>query len=327
MHPAINFLPLRLRLTRNRPRVVFTFHDLRIPYLFPKAGIVRRWVTLFPGRWSDAVIATDEEDYEQLAQALGPLQSRLRCIPIGSNIHPQPPPGYDRHVWRRGLGVTENELLLCYFGFLNESKGGETLIRSLSVLRRRGYAVKLLMVGGQVGDSDPSNVIYFEQVKSLGQELDLTDWILWTGYTEPEMVSANLIAADVCVLPYRDGASYRRGSLMAALAHGLPIVSTKSRPTAGETMPRPTAGETSPRPATRTLVNGENIVLVPVDDPHAIADEVGRLLSDPERRTKLSDGALDLAKSFTWDRIASQTARLYTESRHLTGDTEEVRLD
>ena len=329
MHPAVNFLPLRLRLTRNRPRVVFTFHDLRVPYLFPKAGMVRRWVTLFPGRWSDAVIATNEEDYEQLKLALGQVQDGLRCIPIGSNIHPQLPPGYDRRVWRQGLGVAENEVLLCYFGFLNESKGGETLFRSLSELRRRGYPAKLLMIGGQVGDSDPTNVAYFERVKSLSQELDLTDWILWTGFTKAELVSANFMAADVCVLPYRDGISFRRGSFMAALAHGLPIVSTRARQNAGgtlpcqthgETAPRQNAGETSPRLATRTLVDGANILLVPMDDPEAIAEAVGRLISNPELCTRLSHGALDLAKSFTWDHIASQTASLYAESHHLSGE-------
>ena len=39
-------------------------------------------------------------------------------------------------------------------------------------------------------------------------------------------MTANLLAADCAVLPYREGASLRHGSLMAALAHGLPIVST-----------------------------------------------------------------------------------------------------
>ncbi|MBK9234160.1 MAG: hypothetical protein IPO15_25800 [Anaerolineae bacterium] len=43
LHPAVNLLPgwLRLRLGRRRPRLITTFHDLKFPYLFPKAGPLR----------------------------------------------------------------------------------------------------------------------------------------------------------------------------------------------------------------------------------------------------------------------------------------------
>lgn len=293
MHPAINFLPLRLRLSGTRPRVLVTFHDLRVPYLLPKAETLRRWVTLSLARWSDAAIATNIEDHQQLQKARLPKSPNL--IPIGSNIRPQPPPGFDRAAWRSRLGVGENETLLCYFGFLNESKGGETLFRTLAELIHRGRRVKLLMIGGQVGDSDPTNVQYFEHVRALGDDLGLGPLIEWTGYTPPDQVSANFLAADICVLPYRDGVSYRRGTLMAAIAHGMPIISTWPR------VPIP------------TLADGENILLVASDDAFATADAVERLMSNPELRTRLALGAQGLAESFAWDRIAARTARLYRE--------------
>ena len=66
MHPAINLLPLRVRWWSNRPRVVVTFHDLRVPYLFPKAGATRSWANLQLARWSDAAIVTNQEDRRQL---------------------------------------------------------------------------------------------------------------------------------------------------------------------------------------------------------------------------------------------------------------------
>jgi glycosyltransferase involved in cell wall biosynthesis len=298
MHPAINFLPLRLRLNKDRPRVLVTFHDLRVPYLFPKAGAARHWVNLMLARCSDATIATNVEDYQQLQHAHSVIVNKvknLHLIPIGSNIHPQPPSGYERSAWRSHLGVAENEVLLCYFGFLNESKGGETLFRSLADLVHRGHRVKLLMIGGQVGDSDPTNLACFERVQALSTELSLTDLVLWTGYAPPDQVSASFLASDICVLPYRDGVSYRRGTFMAALAHGLAIVTTQ------------------PRVAITTLVDGEHILLVPPDDAVATADAVENLISTPELRTRLAHGALDLAQNFTWDSIAAKTAQLYRE--------------
>jgi len=134
MHPAINFLPLRLRthwkssLLKQRPGVVVTFHDLKVPYLFPKAGRVRLWVVLALARWSDAVIATNAEDLETLLQYLisniqYPTSPAPYLIPIGSNIKPTPPADYDRNAWRARWGVGSEDILLSYFGFLNESKG------------------------------------------------------------------------------------------------------------------------------------------------------------------------------------------------------------
>ncbi|HID86255.1 MAG TPA: glycosyltransferase [Anaerolineae bacterium] len=295
MHPAINFLPLRLRLTPDRPRTVVTFHDLKVPYLFPKAGRIRWWVVLALARWSDAVIVTNKEDLSKLSSY--PLTPNPYLVPIGSNIAPQPPADYDRDAWRTRWGVGPEETLLSYFGFLNESKGGETLIRALGRLVREGHPVRLLMVGGQVGDSDPTNVVYLERVRALIEELGLTDRVSWTGYTPQAEVSANLLASDLCVLPYRDGASFRRGSFMAALAHGLPIVTTEPRTQGRE-----------PR-----LVDGENVALVPPDDPAALAGAIARLMAAPHLRRRLGEGARALARFFSWDRIARQTLQLYQE--------------
>jgi len=305
MHPAINFLPLRLRTsTGTRPRTVVTFHDLKVPYLFPKAGSLRWWVNLALARWSDAVIATNAEDFAGLS-TYSFIRS-LSLIPIGSNISPEPPADYEREGWRAHWGVKPDDLLLSYFGFLNESKGAETLVRALGRLVQRGYNtasnlqspisnLQLMMVGGKVGSSDPTNVAYLKRIEGLIEELGLTDRVLWTGYTPQPEVSANLLASDICVLPYRDGASFRRGSFMAALAHGLPIVSTR------------------PRVDVPELRHGENILLVPPDAPVALAEAIARLAEDARLRRRLGEGAARLAQSFTWEKITEKTKALYEE--------------
>ena len=71
----------------------------------------------------------------------------------------------------------------------------------------------------------------------------------------------------------RDGISFRRGSLHAALAHGCPIVST------------------NPSVLLPELVEGENILLVPPDDPQAICQAVRRLHDDPELARRLAEMA------------------------------------
>jgi glycosyltransferase involved in cell wall biosynthesis len=318
MHPAINFLPRYIRSRTGdvrrharagailRPCAITTFHDLKIPYLFPKAGPVRSWVNRDLARSSDAAIATNEEDYLRL-QSWGAV--RIAMIPIGSNIPIVPPPGYEPAEWRAHLGVGQDEILLSYFGFLNASKGGETLIRALAQIP----SAKLLMVGGQVGASDQTNARYLARVRSLSAELELTPRILWTGFTPAEKVSANLLASDICVLPYRDGASFRRGSLMAALAHGLPIVTTysvsgSSSPGFPSYEPEDTQGVSLGLPELR---DGENVLLVPPDDPRAVAEAVERLVSLPDLRARVSRGALELAQHFKWDNIVGRHLDLY----------------
>jgi glycosyltransferase involved in cell wall biosynthesis len=305
MHPAINLLPLRLRMGTGY-RTVVTFHDLKVPYLFPKAGPLRWWVNLALARWSDVVIVTNAEDFARLS-TYSFIRS-LSLIPIGSNISPEPPADYDREAWRADRGLKPDDLLLSYFGFLNESKGAETLVRALGRLVQREdnpqlasniqypiSNIQLIMVGGKVGSSDPTNVAYLKRIVGLIEVLGLTDRVLWTGYTPQPEVSANLLASDICVLPYRDGASFRRGSFMAALAHGLPIVSTR------------------PRVDVPELRHGENILLVPPDASVALAEAIARLAGDANLRHRLGEGAARLAQDFTWEKIAEKTEALYEE--------------
>jgi glycosyltransferase involved in cell wall biosynthesis len=82
---------------------------------------------------------------------------------------------------------------------------------------------------------------------------------------------------------------------MAALAHGVPIVST---------LPAKPSAE---------LIDGENIILVPPGDPSALADAVETVADGNELRTRLSKGASRLALQFTWEQIASETLRVYEE--------------
>lgn len=291
MHPAINLLPRRLRQVPALLRLA-TFHDLKEPYLFPKAGPVRRWVNRELARACDAVVVTNRED--EMTMRGYRLAVPLRLIPIGSNIAPAPPPDYDRAAWRLRQGAAPDDLVLCYFGFLNASKGGETLIRALSLLSGdRRY--RLWMVGGQVGASDPTNRAYLARVQALIGELGLEARVRWTGYTAAAEVSANLLAADVAVLPYRDGASFRRGSLLAVLAHGLPVVTTRPA------LPLP------------ELADGETALLVPPDDPVALAAAVARLAADEALRRRLGEGARRVAAAFGWEHIAAQHLALYRE--------------
>jgi GT2 family glycosyltransferase/glycosyltransferase involved in cell wall biosynthesis len=293
MRPTVNLLPLVLR-ARFRGPVVVTFHDLLVPYLFPRAGPVREWANRLLALTASACVATNPEDYERLRKWGVQL---MELIPIGANVPRRPPAGYDRAKWREERGLPEDAAVAAYFGFLNSTKGLDDLMRALATLREKGD-YRLLMVGGGLGSSDPTNRATAEKLAALARDLGVQDRLLWTGYLPPEGVSAALLAADFAVLPYADGASFRRGSLLAALEHGLSIVTTE--PKAEHQVP-----------GWPVLVDGENALLVPPGDAGALAEAMERVARSPELRERLSAGARELAEFFDWGHIARKHLELY----------------
>jgi glycosyltransferase involved in cell wall biosynthesis len=219
----------------------------------------------------------------------------LTLIPLGSNVEPQPPDDFDRATWRKKYRADEHTLLLAYFGFLNESKGGEELIESLALLRQQGLAARLLLIGGEVGHADPTNVTYTQRVQALIEQHGLADFVHRTGYTDLPTVSANLLAADVVVMPYRDGVSFRRTTLIAALRHGCPVVSTTPTDLASVLEIHP----------------GENMLLVPPRDAAALAQAIASLAGNTALRQQLALGSKKLGDLFEWNKIAEDTAGLY----------------
>jgi glycosyltransferase involved in cell wall biosynthesis len=95
------------------------------------------------------------------------------------------------------------------------------------------------------------------------------------------------------VMPYRDGASFRRTTFIAALRHACPVVTTH------------------PTIPLAELCDGDNVLLVPPRDVEALVGAVIRLADDPELRSCLSQGAQALGRRFDWRLIARQTAAVY----------------
>ena len=285
MRPGINALPWRLRGLAGRPRVAVTFHDLLVPYLFPKVGPLRAWANRRLAHDADAVVATNRADAVRLRRAV--------IIPIGTNIAVAPPPAYDRSGWRAQLGVAPNELLVAYFGLLSPSKGVLVLLEALA---RLVLPWRLLLIGGSA--TTPQDRAYAEAVRARCAAPDLSERVIATGHVPDAVVSAHLLAADCAALPFCDGASFRRGSLLAALAHGCPVVTT-----------------TPADAATTAALAAGAALLVPPDDAPALAAALARLAARPTEAAELAAVGRALAARFSWEGIAEQHERLYLDFR------------
>ncbi|MCA9874350.1 MAG: glycosyltransferase family 4 protein [Anaerolineales bacterium] len=284
---AINLLPWRLK---GVTKTAVTFHDLRVPYLFPKAGPLRQTAVNLMAKYAHGAIVTNRADYEALTAS---TRTPVGQIPIGSNITTYTPNHVELQEARDLLGLQPGDCLLGYFGFLNESKGADTLLHALARLEKN---VHLVFIGGQTGSSDPANnQSFLDQLKALIRELGLEERVHWTGFQPDQRVSTFLHAADLMVMPYRDGVSLRRGTLMAVLAHGRPLLTT------------------APTTPTPELVHGENVWLVAPDDAAGLAAAIQTLSGSPDLRAKLGQRAAQVADLFTWDKIAAETAVFLAE--------------
>jgi glycosyltransferase involved in cell wall biosynthesis len=171
-----------------------------------------------------------------------------------------------------------------------------TLLQAIATLAAGDRRIHLLLIGGEAGASDPTD---FAQARAAHQaigDLGLEDRVTFTGFLSPPETSAALLACDLMALPFRDGASLRRGTLMAAFAHRLPIVSTRG--------PGPTSGPI-------VLEDRRHLILVPPDDPAALAAAIARVADDPALRAQLASGAEAIARQITWPGIAARTLEIY----------------
>lgn len=300
MQVGINFFPWWYARRSKHIPIVTTFHDLLVPYLFPKAGRLRWKVVEQLARRSDAVIVTNEEDRLRMTadsrQPTAGFQaptSNLQLIPIGSNIHQVALTNFDREVERARWGADQKDWLIGYFGFLSMSKGGQILMQTLAILIEQGHAARLLLIGGRSGSSDPQNVRYAAEVDAAIASLGIGNCVRRTGFLEPAQVTAALRAVDVMALPYADGLSFRRGSLMAALTHGKAIVSTQPSITLPE------------------VIDAENCLLVERENAAALAEGIRRVMCEPHLRARLENGASELSRQFSWGTIAARTVEVY----------------
>lgn len=280
MSPFIHFLPAVVGLP-----LVTTFHDLRYPYLFPKAGRLRDWIVMRLARKSAGVICTNHEDDRRLAR----LPNR-RLIPIGSSIPKASRGSCQSSAPLKPAGTNANAFVIGHFGFINALKGLDDLIDAIAKLRADGLDLRLVFIGGRRNAVESAaDAAYHSELEEHIERLGLADAVTWTGYLPDHEVGAWLRAVDLVALPYIDGASYRRSSLMAAIHSGCAILTT------------------APAVAVDAFAHGLNLWLVTPASVDALENGIRTLMREREQLHRLRAGAAKLSARFDWDAIALDT--------------------
>ena len=167
-------------------------------------------------------------------------------------------PGTDRHP---RPAPRNGEPIIVSLGALIPRKGHDVLLKALARLSGRNWSCRI--VGS--ADRDPDwTASLTERTKALG----LSDRVCFVGTTSDP--ASELRAASIFALPSRHEGY---GMVFAeALSHGLPIIACK-------------AG------AVPEVVPPEAGILVPPDDPEALANALGDLLDNNETRSAMANAA------------------------------------
>jgi len=268
-------------------RIVLTLHE------YAPAGATSRLRQLAMAAAADRVILTNPEDLALVGWRLFWRRDRLHAVGIGPNIEPCAAPAAaggwaDRESRRRQAGVEPGSTLFCFFGNLHPGKGVEELVEAFAAVGRSLPGSRLLLIGS----FDPGDAPFEQRVRRRIDAAGPAGAIRVTGFLPPREVSALLLASDVCVLPFRDGVSLRRGTLLAALCHGLTVITTCPR---------------TPLPAE---LGGEVLILTPRGDAAGLARAMLDFAAAPaSARARLRAGGL--ARRFTWEDIARRTLEVY----------------
>ncbi|MGE5138235.1 MAG: glycosyltransferase [Rudaea sp.] len=273
----IDLLPAAARLSLKRP-VITTIHEYKT---FQRLGRLRVRNLV---RTSTAAIVPDPANREAIAADLPQAAVRVHGVPLAPVVEPNP--GLDREAWRAARRLTPDTLALAYFGFLSPGKGVEVLLDAVERLPSNlDFRVWLL------ADREPAHPRYagyhLEIARQLA-EMQNRERVTWTGYLPPSELSAYLSSSDLAVLPYADGAALRRTTMLTALRHGLPVLSTGKQPPCG------------------------GVRVVPAGDAEALARAILQLAQDRQSLASLAADAERVGASVNWRTIAEQTAAVYS---------------
>jgi glycosyltransferase involved in cell wall biosynthesis len=220
------------------------------------------------------IIATNSEIISIIERRLPMLLNKTFWIPIASNILPEP---------RAQIEDRPAVPVISYFGMLYPGKGLDLILDTLQELVKRKKRFVFKFIGGRIIHYQDYESQFFNRVKLRG----LDDVVEFLGHVPSKEVSQWLNQSRFVFLPYDQGLSDRRGSLMAALAHGRPVLTT------------PPIG---PLP---NFMNNSNIMWPKKVTVKGFADLAENLIVDDALVEKLQTGAEQLSCQFDWHNIAA----------------------
>jgi glycosyltransferase involved in cell wall biosynthesis len=244
---------------------------------------------------SDRMIVMSQHSAEILQEVFEVSADKIDLIPHGIPDLPFTDPSF----YKDEFG-TEGKDVLLTFGLLSPNKGIENVIRALPKILSRHSNVVYMVSGAthphilrREGDT------YRHSLQKLAKDLGVEDYVIFRNrFVSPQEMVELIGAADIYITPYKHKAQVVSGTLAYALSAGKAIIST-------------------PYLHAIELLDDERGVLVPFDDPEALAAKTVELLDNHTARHAMRKRAYLYARDMVWNRVAQKYMksfeRIYNE--------------
>ncbi len=239
-------------------------------------------------RLSDRMVVMSEQAAQFLREVYAVPNNKIDIIPHGVPDFQFMDPNY----FKDRFGA-EGKSVLLTFGLLSPNKGIENVIRALpAILAKHPNVVYVVS-----GVTHPyirrlEGERYREELQALAEENGVSsNLILVNRFVSAEELAEHVGAADIYITPYRQEAQVVSGTLAIALGAGKAIVST-------------------PYWHAKELLADNRGVIVPFENPNAIAEAVLQLLDNDGERHAMRKRAYLYSRETIWPK----TARKYMAS-------------
>jgi glycosyltransferase involved in cell wall biosynthesis len=266
-------------LRRLHMPVVTTLHTvLREP------NVDQRMVMEEIAALSDRLIVMSRQSAEILQEVFRVPLSKIDLIPHGI-----PALAFTDPTFYKDAFGTEGKDVLLTFGLLSPNKGIENVIKALpAILDRHSNVVYMISGVTHPHVLRHEGEKYRDFLHKLARELGVQTNVMFRNrFVSPQELIELIGAADIYITPYKHKGQVVSGTLAYALSAGKAIIST-------------------PYLHAMELLEEQRGVLVPFDDPEAIAEKTIELLDNGTARHAMRKRAYLYARDMVWDRVAQQ---------------------
>ena len=237
---------------------------------------------------SDRMVVMSELAAQLLRDVYAVSGEKIDVIPHGVPDLPFMDPNYFKDKFG-----TEGKSVLLTFGLLSPNKGIENVIQALpAILARQPNVVYIVSGVTHPHIRRREGERYREELRALAEQLGVSDQLILNNrFVSAEELVEHVGAADIYITPYRHEAQVVSGTLAIALGAGKAIVST-------------------PYWHAKELLAENRGVIVPFQNPNAIAEAVLALLENDAERHAMRKRAYLYSRGTTWE----NTARAYMAS-------------
>lgn len=250
--------------------------------VLPEPTWYQRFVFTEMIRLASAVVVMSQTSHDLLISKYFVNSTKIFLIPHGA---PEFPIVKIEHALKRPLILT--------WGLIGPGKGIEWAIEAFDSLRDLSPAPRYLVAGRTHPKVlEREGEAYRRKLNEMIASRGLEDYVeLNADYMSTEALATLVSSASVVLLPYDSVNQMTSGVLIEAITAGRPVIATG--------FPH----------ATELLADGAGIV-VPHQDPAAIAQALRSILEDSVKAAFMSKRAMDLGRGFLWSSVAKGYVKL-----------------